>query len=142
METEFRKTFNINLLYLVPPPRPPQRFPLLPFATVNPSLPKVTLKVFSSVTLTVYFEVLFVVPFELDSLLWRMTVYSRVTLTVFSRIKLTLSRDGILGHEFDKRLESFARCYSQSFYWRILQKTILFCGFKTSYKKILETRKL
>ncbi len=24
------------------------------------------------------------------------------------------SRDGILGHQFDKRLESFAPCYSQS----------------------------
>ncbi len=28
------------------------------------------------------------------------------------------------------------------FYWRILKKTILFCGFENPYKKIRETRKL
>ncbi len=45
------------------------------------------------------------------------------------------SRDGILGHKFSKR-ESFAPCYSQPFYWRILEKTILFSGLKNPYKKI------
>ncbi len=48
METEFRKTFNINLLYLVPPPPSPpvplKGPPLLPFATFA-SPQKVTLKV-------------------------------------------------------------------------------------------------
>jgi hypothetical protein len=31
----------------------------------------------------------------------------------------SVNRDGILGHKFDKKLESFAPCYSQSFYWQI-----------------------
>ncbi len=54
-----------------------------------------------------------------------------------------LSWDGILGHQFKKRLESFAPCYSNSpFYWRILRKTILFSGFQNPYKKICKTRKL
>ncbi len=45
--------------------------------------------------------------------------------------------------KFNKRLESFAPCYSQSILpWRILKKTILFCDFKNLYKKIRETRKL
>jgi hypothetical protein len=43
----------------------------------------------------------------------------------------------ILGHKFDKRLESFAPCYSQS-----LLLVILFSGFKNPYKKICEARKL
>jgi hypothetical protein len=54
-----------------------------------------------------------------------------------------MSRDGILGHQLNKRLESFAPCYSQSL--AILKKTILFSGFKNNtyrYKKISETRKL
>jgi hypothetical protein len=35
----------------------------------------------------------------------------------------------------NKRLESFAPCYSQSILpWRILKKTILFCDFKNPYK--------
>jgi hypothetical protein len=46
-------------------------------------------------------------------------------------------RDGILGHQFNKRLKSFAPIYL-----RILKKTILLSGFKNSYKKICETRKL
>jgi hypothetical protein len=42
----------------------------------------------------------------------------------------------------NKRLESFAPCYSQSILpWRILTEIILFCGFKKPYKKIRETRK-
>jgi hypothetical protein len=36
----------------------------------------------------------------------------------------------------NKRLESFAPCYSQSILpWRIFKKTILFCGLKNPYKK-------
>jgi hypothetical protein len=47
-----------------------------------------------------------------------------------------LPRDGILGHQFNKILESLAPSYSQSLlYWRILKKTIFFSGFKNPYKK-------
>jgi hypothetical protein len=52
--------------------------------------------------------------------------------------KKTLASDGILGHQFNKRLESFAPCYSHyplGLYWRILKKTILFSAFKNPYKK-------
>jgi hypothetical protein len=38
------------------------------------------------------------------------------------KTKNKVTRDGILGHQFDKRLESFAPCYSQSFYWRIFKE--------------------
>ncbi len=49
----------------------------------------------------------------------------------------------ILGHQFDRRLESFAPCYSQSlkFCWRILTTTLFFSGFKNAYKINRETRK-
>ncbi len=46
--------------------------------------------------------------------------------------------DGILGYQFNKRLESYALCYSvfhSPFSWRILKKNILFSGFKNPYKK-------
>jgi hypothetical protein len=36
----------------------------------------------------------------------------------------------ILGHQFNKRLESFAPCYSQSVFQADFKKTILFSGFK------------
>ncbi len=36
--------------------------------------------------------------------------------------KKKVTRDGILGHHFDKRLESFAPCYSHSFYWWIFKE--------------------
>jgi hypothetical protein len=54
------------------------------------------------------------------------------------------SRDGILGHQFNKRFEYFDPGCSPSLlsYWRILKKTILFSGYKNPYKKIQETRKL
>ncbi len=57
---------------------------------------------------------------------------------------LLMYRDGILGHQFDKILEYFAPCYSQSLlqYWWILKKIIHFSSFKNPYKKIRETRKL
>ncbi len=45
------------------------------------------------------------------------------------------TRDGILGHRFNKRLESFAPCYSQSLSWRVLKKTTLFFACKSFYKK-------
>jgi hypothetical protein len=48
-----------------------------------------------------------------------------------------IARDGILGHQFNNRLESFASC---PFYWRILKKTILYSGFNNPFKKIRETR--
>ncbi len=56
-----------------------------------------------------------------------------------------LSRDEILGHQFNKRFESFASCYSQSLLLAILKKTKktkLHTGFNNPYKKIRETRKL
>jgi hypothetical protein len=43
--------------------------------------------------------------------------------------------DEILGHEFDKRLDSFAPYAINSlFYWRILQKTVLYYGLKLHTK--------
>jgi hypothetical protein len=51
-------------------------------------------------------------------------------------------RDGILGHQFDKRLESFTPCYSQSFCWWIFKKIRLKSGFINAHKKIRKTRKL
>jgi hypothetical protein len=62
-----------------------------------------------------------------------------------SRMKTQRPQDGILGHQFNKRLESFTPCYSQS---------LLLADFKENnrysslilkilfYKKIRETRKL
>ncbi len=43
--------------------------------------------------------------------------------------------DGILGHQFDTRLGSFAPCCSQSFYWRIFKKTGSTLNLKTHTKK-------
>jgi hypothetical protein len=62
----------------------------------------------------------------------------------FFGIRGNISRDGILGRQVNKRLETFASCYSQSLllYWRILKKTVLLSGFKNPYKTIRETRKL
>jgi hypothetical protein len=45
-----------------------------------------------------------------------------------------ISRDVILGHQFDKNLKSFAPCYSYSFYHN---HTLLW--FNNSYQKIRET---
>jgi hypothetical protein len=51
--------------------------------------------------------------------------------------KINSSRDGILGRRFDKSLESFAPCYSLSFYWRIFKEnqTLQYSGFINAYKK-------
>ncbi len=49
--------------------------------------------------------------------------------------------DGILGQQFNKRLESFVPCYSQSLLLADLKKTILFSSFKKQ-KKLREARKL
>jgi hypothetical protein len=46
-----------------------------------------------------------------------------------------MTGDGILGHEFDITLQFFLHAVPSPFYWRILKKTILFCGLKTPYKK-------
>jgi hypothetical protein len=46
----------------------------------------------------------------------------------------------IFGYQFNKRLESFAPCYSQSLQLADFKETILFSGFKNPYKKIRETR--
>jgi hypothetical protein len=45
------------------------------------------------------------------------------------------SREGILGHQIYKRLESFAPCYSQSLLLVDLKKTIFFSGFNNPYQK-------
>jgi hypothetical protein len=44
--------------------------------------------------------------------------------------KVSGNRDGILEHQFEKRLESFALCYSQSFYWRIFEENLKNSDFK------------
>jgi hypothetical protein len=51
------------------------------------------------------------------------------------------ARDGILGHQFNKRLESFASCYSQSLLLADFKETILFSGFSNHYKKNREKKK-
>ncbi len=62
---------------------------------------------------------------------------------IVQAIRKMKKKDGIFWHQFNKRLESFAQCYiHRPFYWRILQKTIHFYGFKNPYNKIRETRKL
>jgi hypothetical protein len=52
------------------------------------------------------------------------------------------NRDGILGHQFDKRLESFAPCYSQFILLPDFKDNHSLLCFKNSFKKIRETRKL
>ncbi len=53
-------------------------------------------------------------------------------------------RDGIFGHQFDKRLETFAPCYTQSFYWWIFLRKPggTYSGFKKCIQKNLRTRKI
>jgi hypothetical protein len=51
-------------------------------------------------------------------------------------------RAGILGHQSNKRLESFAPCHSQSLLLADLKETVLFSGFQDPHTKIRETRKL
>ncbi len=50
--------------------------------------------------------------------------------------------DGILGHQFDKRLESFVLCYSQFLLLAHSTETILYSGFKihTQYPRNKKTR--
>jgi hypothetical protein len=48
---------------------------------------------------------------------------------------LSFTRDGILGHQINKRLESLHSAIRSAFYWRILKKTILFSDLKNPYKK-------
>jgi hypothetical protein len=55
---------------------------------------------------------------------------------------LSFTRDGILGHQTNKRLESLLHANHSAFCWRILKKAILFYDKKNPYKKIHETRKL
>jgi hypothetical protein len=57
------------------------------------------------------------------------------------RIKINIARDGILGHQFNKRLESFASCYVHSLLLADFKETRLFSGLKILTKK-RETRKL
>jgi hypothetical protein len=54
------------------------------------------------------------------------------------------TRDEILGHRFDKKLEYFARYFSQSLLLPDLTETILYSSFKNTHtqKKIRETKKL
>jgi hypothetical protein len=50
---------------------------------------------------------------------------------------LSFTRDGILGHQINKRLESLLHAIRSAFFcfWRILKKTILFSDFKKSLQK-------
>jgi hypothetical protein len=52
-----------------------------------------------------------------------------------------LSRDGILGHHFNKRLGSFAPCYSQSLQLADFKENHSLFLFKNPFKKIRGTRK-
>jgi hypothetical protein len=45
------------------------------------------------------------------------------------------ARDGILGHQFNKRFESFASCYSESLLLADFKETQLFSGLNNPYKK-------
>jgi hypothetical protein len=51
------------------------------------------------------------------------------------------ARDGIIGHQFNKRLESFASCYSQSLLLADFKETKLFSGFNNPYKNIRKKTK-
>ncbi len=51
------------------------------------------------------------------------------------------ARDGIHGHQFNKRLESFAPCYSQFLLQADFKENHTLLWFKKSYKKFSETRK-
>jgi hypothetical protein len=51
-------------------------------------------------------------------------------------------RAGILGHQSNKRLESFAPCHSQSLLLADLKETMLNSGFKDPHTKIRETKTL
>ncbi len=51
-------------------------------------------------------------------------------------------RNGILGHKFNKRIESFAPCYSQSLLLADFNDNHTLLGLKNPSKKIRETRKL
>jgi hypothetical protein len=45
------------------------------------------------------------------------------------------SGDGIVGHQFNKRVESFTPSYTQSLLPADLNEKILYFGFNTPYKK-------
>ncbi len=51
------------------------------------------------------------------------------------KLRMYKTWDGILGHQMNKRLESFAPCYSQSLLLAGFKENLLFSGFKNSYKK-------
>jgi hypothetical protein len=55
---------------------------------------------------------------------------------VLANLPKEISRDGILGHQLNKRLQFFAICYSRSLLLADFKENlILFSGFKTLYKK-------
>jgi hypothetical protein len=68
--------------------------------------------------------------------------HRRDTAWTLSGTRHTDSRDGILGHQLNKKLKSFAPCNSQSLLLAYFKKTTLFSGFKNPYQKIRETRKI
>ncbi len=105
-----------------------------------------------SVSPTIFFLIRYRTPLSYDtSPAWPSTILSgpsasqvwymeqkdimlSLTNQFFGTLPNILSRDGILGHKFNKRLESFAPCYSQSLLLQILKKTILSSGFKNPNK--------
>jgi hypothetical protein len=57
------------------------------------------------------------------------------------RISLVWTKDGNLGHQFNRRLGSFAPRYSQSLLLADFKKTIFFFGYKNPFKKIPRNKK-
>ena len=69
--------------------------------------------------------------------------YTMVRRNAVKLTELTFSKgDGILGHQFNKRLESFAPCYSQSLLLADFKENHTFSGIKNPHKNIRETRNL
>jgi hypothetical protein len=58
------------------------------------------------------------------------------------RVFFNFSRDGILGHKFNKRLESFGACYSQPLLLGDFKANHTLLWFSKSLQKMYETRKL
>jgi hypothetical protein len=78
---------------------------------------------------------------SLSSVFKLLSPFSPFLYPISQNPKSCLYKDGILDTQFNKGLNCFAPTYSQPFYWLILQKTILYPGLKSPYKKICETRK-
>jgi hypothetical protein len=56
-------------------------------------------------------------------------------LTRGAAVGLRVYRDGILGHQFDRRLESFVPCYSNSLLLAVFTENYNLLGFSKSIQK-------